>query len=146
MTESALILGYVPRITIAVARSLQRQGAQVDVATFQAGEKFISSRAIRHFYRVPSPDSFPDGFESDVLNIINCGKHAVLIPVNDHALTAVMEHYHGLSQAVHIGCPPPDILQLILDKSATLTVAQAAGLRIPKTCFVSSAGEIVSAA
>jgi len=65
-----------------------------------------------------------------------------VIPTDDQMLLALTEHYHELKDRVHIACPPPEIAWKILDKGATLDVAQKCGLRIPNTRVISNSAQL----
>jgi len=143
--RSALILGSVARIATGVARSLHRQGISVDVATFSSAETSPMSRSIRRFVRVPSPDDSSQAFESSVCELIRRGEYDLLIPGNDVALTAVVEHYDRLREIVKVACPPSAIMTRVLDKSITLEIAASCGLPVPETRIVSDSVEIAEA-
>jgi len=142
MKKPVLILGMVPRITIPVARSLARHGIPVDVATFSSIERNVGSRAIRNFWHVPDPDTSCAGFVDAVRTLVRENHHDMLIPANDLALSAIVEHYDSLKALVHIACPPPEITRRVLDKSQTLETARRCGMGIPCTVLVSSSAEL----
>lgn len=66
----------------------------------------------------------------------------MLIPTDDQMLLALTEHYPELQGCAYIACPPPEIAWKILDKAATLNVAQKCGLSIPKTRVVSNSAQL----
>jgi predicted ATP-grasp superfamily ATP-dependent carboligase len=141
MKQPVLILGKVPRIATPVARSLARHGISVDVATFSIIERNVGSRAIRNFWQVPDPDISSSGFVDAIRTLIRENHHDMIIPANDVALSAIVEHYDSFKDLVHIACPPPEITRRVLDKSQTLETARRCGMRIPRTFLVSSSAE-----
>jgi len=145
MKGSALILGCVPRIAVPIARSLHRQGIFVDVATFSENESSPRSRAIREFVRVPNPDSFPQDFSVAICELLARGKHEILIPGNDIALTAILEHYERFSEVVTVACPDPIVVDQILNKNATLEHAKRCGIKVPKTRVVAESWQLCEA-
>jgi predicted ATP-grasp superfamily ATP-dependent carboligase len=142
MKKPVLILGMVPRITTPVARSLARHGIAVDVATFSTIERNIGSRAIRNFWQVPNPEISSPAFVDALRTVIRQNQHDMLIPANDLALSAIVEHYDSFKNLVHIACPPPEITRRVLDKSQTLEAARRCGIRVPRTFLVSSSAEL----
>ncbi len=66
----------------------------------------------------------------------------MLIPTDDWMLTAVVEHYADLADMLHVACPPPAVTRQVLDKTATLRVAQDCGIAVPRTVVVSSSSEL----
>ena len=145
MKGSALILGCVPRIAVPIARSLHRQGIFVDVATFSENESSPRSRAIREFVRVPNPDASPRDFSVAICGLLTRGKHEILIPGNDIALTAILEHYERFSEIVKVACPNPIVVDRILDKNATLDYAKRCGIKVPKTRVVAESWQLLEA-
>ena len=142
MKKPVLILGMVPRITTTVARSLALHGIPTDVATFSSIERNVGSRAIRNFWQVPNPDISSLDFVDAIRTLIRENHHGMLIPANDLALSATVEHYDSFKDLVHIACPPPEITRRVLDKGQTLEAARRCGMRIPRTFLVSSSAEL----
>lgn len=137
---SVLILGWVPRIVTAIARSLHKNRIPVDVADFVG--KPVPSRAIRDRFQVPDPNFAPGEFVARLRALIRKKGHDTLIPADDFALAAVTEHYAELSKVVHIACPPPGIARLVLDKNSTLEIARQCGIRIPKSVSIKTSQEL----
>jgi len=124
-----------------VARSLNRRGIEVDLADcVRAPES--KSRAVRNFYRLPYPNDSPREFLSELQKVLAAGRHDLLIPTDDVAISALMEHYEQISSSVQIGCPPPEITHKILHKEETLEAANQCGLRVPGTVIVSSSADL----
>lgn len=135
-----LILGWIPRIALTVARSLNRHGVEVDLADcVQAAT--LKSRAIRNFYRLPHPKDSSAGFLRQLKDVLSRGCHDLLIPTDDVALCAVMEHYEQISALVRLACPPPEVTNQVLNKELTLEAARQCEIRVPRTATVfNSAG------
>jgi predicted ATP-grasp superfamily ATP-dependent carboligase len=136
-----LILGFIPRIIVPVARSLHRHGVPVDVVRFPSTPK-VSSRAIRENRTVPWPDVDRAGFVEQLRRFIGERGHDMVIPADDGMLTALSEHYDDFADLLHIGCPPRDVTRLALDKTATLEIAQRCGIQVPRTVVVSSSSQL----
>ncbi len=126
---------------VPVARSLHKHGVPVDVANFAISPP-LTSRAIRDFRRVPRPDLDRAGFVEHLRQFIHEGGHDMLIPTDDQALTAMMEHYDDFKTMLHIACPLPHITRLILNKALTMDVAQKYGVRIPQTHVISNSAQL----
>jgi predicted ATP-grasp superfamily ATP-dependent carboligase len=138
---AVLILGWIPRIILPIARSLHRRGVSIDVASFPGAPR-IRSRAICQQRSVAEPQGNGAEFVKQIRAFITDRGHEVLIPTDDCMLTAIVEHYHELANLLHIACPPPEITRLVLDKTATLKIAQNCGLQIPKTEVVSNSSQL----
>lgn len=141
MKRPILILGWIPRIIIPIARSLYRRGISVDVASVP-GALRIWSRAICQQRSIPEPYANGEEFVKQLRAFIADRGHEILIPTDDCMLTAVVEHYDELADLLHIACPPPAITRRVLDKTATLKIAQDCGLQIPRTEIVSNSSRL----
>lgn len=143
MKRPALLLGWIPRIIVPVARSLHRHGVPVDVVSF-VGYPRMPSRSIREFRNVPRPDVDRKEFVHQLRDFITRGGHDLLIATDDCMLTAVTEHYHDLADLLQVACPPPAITRLVLNKSATLDIAERCGIKVPRSEVVSSSSQLLS--
>jgi predicted ATP-grasp superfamily ATP-dependent carboligase len=141
MRHPVLILGFMPRIILPIARSLGRHGIPVDVVSFQSAAR-IPSRAIRENRNVPRPDVDREQFVKQLRAFIEERGHDMLIPADDWMLTAVVQNYDDLADLVQIGCPPPAITRSVLDKSATLAIAQHCGIAVPRTVVVVNSSQL----
>ncbi|MGC2541262.1 MAG: ATP-grasp domain-containing protein [Candidatus Sulfotelmatobacter sp.] len=146
MKRPVLIVGSTPRITIPIARSLHRRGVRVEVASFSAIEAPPRSNAVFDFVRLPSPydrtDSQSPAFVEFLARLISQRHYDMLIPANDPALVVISEHDRRLRDLLHVACPPPQVVQRVLDKSITLDFARQAGIRAPSTYHVSNILEL----
>lgn len=146
MKRPVLIVGAVPRITVPVARSLHRHGVRVEVASFSGVEFAPRSRAVSDFVRLPLPDHPTDGqstaFLEFLTRLISERQYDMLIPVNDPALALVSEHDARLRELLYVACPPPHVVQRVLDKRLTLDFARRAGIHTPSTYHISNVSEL----
>jgi predicted ATP-grasp superfamily ATP-dependent carboligase len=133
-----LILGASPRVSVPMARSLQRYGIPVDIASFQPEDRDIHSRAICGFHRLPSRQPDPAVFTRALLDLVRERQFDTILPAGDPALAALRDLYNELSPTVHVGCPPPAVVERVLNKSLTLEAAQKVGLRVPFTCTITA--------
>jgi protein-tyrosine-phosphatase/predicted ATP-grasp superfamily ATP-dependent carboligase len=137
-----LILGAAPRISVAAARSLHRQGIPVEVAAFLATEPELRSRAIRAFHRLPLKDRYPTKFLDSLLALIRERGFDMVLPTGDPALSALAEHYDRLAPLLHVGCPPPGVVERVLNKALTLEAAKKCGIHVSLTCTLGNITEL----
>lgn len=145
LKHPVLILGWIPRIVVPIARSLHKNGVLVDVADFSSQPR-IPSRAIRDSIRIPHPDLARNEFVEQLSRFIQRGGHDMLIPADDQALTAITEHYDDFKDLLQIACPPPQVTRLVLNKASTLEIAQRCGIRVPRTRLVSHSAQLLELA
>lgn len=132
-----LLLGWIPRIVVPVARSLHRYGIAVDVAAFESLPRILS-RSIRDFVYVPRPDVNQKAFVEAIRALLRREGHGMIVPTDDQSLVSLCEHYDDLRNIVHLACPPPDVTRRVLDKLCTLDLARGCGIRVPRTYLISS--------
>jgi predicted ATP-grasp superfamily ATP-dependent carboligase len=146
MKRPVLIVGVEPRITIPIARSLHRHGVTVEVAALSAAEPVARSSAIADFFCLSCPDHEVNdqglGFMHTLGRRIAQRRYDMLIPVTDAALALVSEHDRDLRELLYLACPPPQVVDRVLNKSLTLEFARKAGIRVPATYRVSSVLEL----
>jgi protein-tyrosine-phosphatase/predicted ATP-grasp superfamily ATP-dependent carboligase len=133
-----LILGASPRISVPMARSLQRYGIPVDIASFQPEDPDIRSRAICGFHRLPPCRLDQAAFTRALLDLVRERNFDTILPAGDLPLAALRDLYEELSPLAHVGCPRPHIVERVLNKSLTLEAAQKVGIRVPVTCTISA--------
>jgi predicted ATP-grasp superfamily ATP-dependent carboligase len=135
-----LIIGWIPRIVMAIARSLHGHGIPVDVADFVTRPFY--SRAIRKRFKLPHPSTHGDAFRSELRRVITDGGHDLLIPADDQALAATIQSYDDLVDLVTVACPPPDITTRVLNKALTLETAKRCGIPVPKSVIIHNSSEL----
>ena len=144
-SRPVLILGAAPRVAVPMARLLtSRCGVPVEVAAMMPSDHKIRSRAIRDFVHLPHFLTAPEHFSERLLSLIREKRFDMLIPVQDHALAAISRNYDLLSSLLHVACPPPQILERVLNKDFTLKVAEQCDIPIPRTYKVSAASDLES--
>jgi len=136
--KPVLILGEEPRIVVNIARSLHRRGVPVDVAGLSTETSPVRSHAIRRFTTLPDPKREPALSREVLLDQIESHHYDHLIPASDTALALVADHYAPLSELLHVACPPPPVVQRVLNKSQTLQYAQDCEVPIPKAMPIAS--------
>src|SRR5437762_4656447 len=110
MMRPVLVLGTEPRVTLSIARSLQRRGIEVDVVSLSSETPRLSSRVIRKFavLHQQSDKSDQDLFES-IMTLISKEGYDMLIPSNASSLPTISEHPEQLRKLLHVPCPSPEL-------------------------------------
>ncbi len=55
---------------------------------------------------------------------------------------AVIDNYKEFRDLAKVGCPPPEISRMVLEKSRTLGMADQCGIRVPKTKVISNSEQL----
>jgi protein-tyrosine-phosphatase/predicted ATP-grasp superfamily ATP-dependent carboligase len=145
-SQAVLILGASPRISLAIARTLNRRGILVEIASFQPEDPALRSRAVHAFHRLPERRKNPEAFAAALLALVREGRFDLILPAGDLQLAALADLYDELSPLLHVGCPPPLCVERVLNKSLTLETAQRCGIRVPFTCTIANVAELDSIA
>jgi len=130
--RGVLILGTEPRISVPIARSLNRKGIPVAIAALSRKEAPVKSRAVCEFAYLPSYQDYPTEFIQALASLARARDLDMLIPATDAALDAVSQNYHELNQILCIASPPPHVVEHVLNKESTLEIARQAGIRVPR--------------
>lgn len=125
-----------------IARSLHRAGVRCIVATPRAQPPRISSRAIAGTVQLRG-----DMAESAAMlaRLARSEGASWVVPTSDTSLQIVCAAYEELSRFCAIGAPPPSIVQRVLDKSITLTMAAQAGVPVPISMTIERASDLEAA-
>src|SRR5579864_6901237 len=142
--RSVLVLGVAPRISLAIARSLNRRGIPVDIASLQPEDPTVRSRAVRNFHRLPPRSENRSAFTAALLALVRSQQYDLVLPASDPALAALAESYDELGRLLHVGCPTPHTVERVLNKSLTLGVARRSGIHVPMSWTISSASDLES--
>lgn len=136
---TVIIVGEEPRKVVIIARSLHRHGVRVIVAVQGGHDLRVRSRAIAGVVHLGS--SVDDS--AQLLLMLARTEHAAwIVPTSDSSLCIACAVYDDLSKFCAVGCPPPNIVQRVLDKPETLAVAAACGVPVPMSTAIASASEL----
>src|SRR5579863_7754691 len=132
--DSALLIGIESvRIAVPVARSLQRQGIAVDFATIGSTEKVVRSRAVRTTHHLPDSIFDEAAFARSLLDLVRRERYGAILPLSDRALVAIGPIDRALRDLSIVMCPPPGIVDRVLDKTKTVALGRACGVRVPES-------------
>ena len=139
-----LLLGWIPRIVVTVARSLNNHGVPVDVAHFTQKLR-SSSSAIRCSFFLPYPCVDPSKCVAELRDLIIRNGYDMLIPTDDQALALLAHHGERLKEVVHVASPAAPTLTLVLNKTGTLRIARDCGIQVPESSVANSVHELEAA-
>jgi protein-tyrosine-phosphatase/predicted ATP-grasp superfamily ATP-dependent carboligase len=132
-------VGTEPRKIVTVARSLHRAGVRCIVAAPPGQPLRVSSRAFASVVQLR-------GDVVEMLSRLARSEGAQwVVPTSDSSLQLVCAAYHDLSRYCTVACPPPAIVQRVLDKAITLAVAKRCGVPVPTSVTIARAPELESA-
>ena len=132
----------VPALT--VARSLHRCGLSVDIASNTAHPIASYSSAVAATLRYPDPMSEDVAFVDWVAACIVEEKYALIIPVTERTVVPLLRQ-RGRFDDRTLAMAPSAALEIALDKSKTLELAQGLGIPAPLSISVNHIAELAQA-
>ncbi len=130
----------VPALTI--SRSLSRRRCVVDVASHTSRPLSSYSNAVSSCFQYPDPLLSPDAFVEWLLEHVDARHYDLVIPVTERTLVALSTR-RDLLRELKIAMPAAHSLEVVLDKSQTLALADEVGVPRPRGVSISSVLELV---
>lgn len=136
---TVIIVGSEPRKIVTIARSLHRHGIRC-IAAIPSGQNLsVSSRALAGSVQL-------EGSLDDAARLLafvaQSERAAWVVPTSDSSLQIVCAAYEELASFCAVGCPPPHIVQRVLDKSVTLATAASCGVPVPVSVAIESVSDL----
>ena len=136
---TVIIVGAEARKLVTIARSLHRVGVRCLIAVPRGQPLRVSSRAFAGAVRLRG-----DLAESAAMlaRLARTEGTRWVVPTSDSSIQIVCAAYAELSRFCAIGCPPPAIVQRVLDKAITLEIAERCGVPVPTSVTISRAADL----
>ena len=131
----------VPSLTI--CRSLHRRHCEVYLASHTDKPLASYSSTVRAHFRYPDPLGSPDRFVEWLLGHVTAHHYDLVIPLTERIIVPILRARDRFGQ-VKIAMPATRSLEIALDKSRTLELAQKVGVPGPGGVFVQSMGELAN--
>lgn len=129
------------RAALAAARSLVRAGHSVCVTATTRVSLAGVSRGVRSHQLATDPLTDPAGYAAELGGVIRHQDTAVLLPMTDASVEAVLEHRSALPVGVVLPFPDLATYRAASDKARVLTLARDCGFGVPETRLVATPGE-----
>jgi predicted ATP-grasp superfamily ATP-dependent carboligase len=142
---SALVTPGNLRSSLAVTRSLGRQGIAVTVADEQRRSLAGVSRHCGAVVQVPSPARAGEAFVRAIKQEVERAKHRVVIPTDDVTLALLSAARSELEGLAVLPFPGAEIVQLAHDKAALMALAEETGVPVPRTVVVREPADLEKA-
>ena len=133
----------VPALT--VSRSLAQRGCHVYLAGHVERPLASRSNAIDAYYQYPDPLQSTDLFLEWLLAHVESNEYDLVIPVTERVVVPLSRNIEKFSQ-VKIALPSRESLDVALDKSRTLALAEKLGVPHPHSVTVSTVEQLSTVA
>jgi predicted ATP-grasp superfamily ATP-dependent carboligase len=134
------------RATLAVVRSLGRQGLEVVVGEDHAPSLAGVSRYCFEQWRYPSPLDDPSGFQQALIEHVRDHSYELLIPMTDLTCVLVSEIQEELEQRVRVALPAPGVFERASHKGELMQLAESIGVPVPQTEFITELDQVTAIA
>ena len=135
---SVLVTDGDQRSALAVTRSLGRRGIPVLVGESTPRSLAGCSRWCTRQVVYPSPRHDAAAFDRFLVELVERERIDVILPVTDVTTHAVARNQSALAPRTALAVPAFDAFERVTEKSALVRSAQACGIAVPDTAFVSS--------
>jgi len=129
------------RATLAAARSLVSAGYEVHVVGPSRLSLAGASRSVRSHAVTQNALEDPEEFAAAVGRLAERIGAAVLLPITDQSVEAVLQHRSRLPADMRIPLPDLAIYRTASHKATLLQLAEVAGFAVPPSLIVPSAGD-----
>lgn len=133
------------RASLAAARSLVRAGHTVHVAASVRVSLAGASRGVRAHVLATDPLMAPAAYAVELGRLADQQGIAVLLPMTDPSLEAVLEHREALPAEVALPFPDLSTYRAASDKAHVLELARKCGFGVPETRIISTPAEVPAA-
>ena len=144
-TRRVLVTDAHATAALAVVRSLGEAGVRVTVVGEEGHFNLATySRYVEQFFIWPSAERQPAAYLTCLQAELTRTAYDVLLPISDTTVTLVRARRAEFAPLVRIGLPPNDSLDTVLDKAATVRLAQHTGVSVPDTAVFRSLSDVIA--
>jgi predicted ATP-grasp superfamily ATP-dependent carboligase len=134
--HKVLVLDAQMRSSLAVIRSLGKEGLDVTAGEETRFATGLFSKYCRHKIIYPSPKKDCDNFIKCLCKVLKSENYDVLFPVADACLKPIIDNQLEISQYTKIALPSRNIFLKAYDKGETLKIAIDNNIPCPKTLLI----------
>ncbi|MCX2981314.1 hypothetical protein EYC98_10605 [Halieaceae bacterium IMCC14734] len=130
-TKVLVLDGDMPH-SVAIVRSLGRQGVQVDVAAYHSAPLAGYSRHVSQILHYANPLCDEIDFVSTINQWQLQHHYDLVIPVTERSMVALHKHRASLEDISRIAMPDQNSLEVALDKQKTFQLAESLNIPVPR--------------
>lgn len=145
MTVPVLVTDGEQRASLAVVRSLGRAGHECHVVSATGRSLAGASRYAAREYRLADPLTEPEDFAAGVERLVAEHGIAVVLPVTDASLFALLPRRERLAPA-RLPWPALEVVRAVADKRLVMEMAPRAGIGVPRQVVLQNQGALAELA
>jgi predicted ATP-grasp superfamily ATP-dependent carboligase len=123
-------------------RNLGRKGIEVTTADKHRFALSSLSKYSNQFFLYPSPKNFPSEFISSLTSLVRKHKHDVLMPIHSEDTYLIAKYKSNLEPFIKVPLHDYPTIMRVNDKGSLLQIANALGIRAPRTYLVEDLASI----
>jgi predicted ATP-grasp superfamily ATP-dependent carboligase len=143
--SKALVLGTLPRVLLAVVRSLGRAGVQVHTAWNAPDCPALRSRYLHRAHRLPGYRPEDNGWREALTALLRRERFDLLLPCTDWETIVCHQHRQELEKYGRLYLPNADSFAVLFDKARTGAWARSVGVPMPREEVFSDADQAEAA-
>lgn len=130
-TPAVVVSGHT--MALAVVRALGETGVPVAVLHYNDRDMAQASKYVAEAIQIPNPLRNEGRFIEALIEAGRRFERAILIPASDESTVAISRNKPVLEERYIVACPDWGITERFMDKTKTYTLADAAGVSVPRT-------------
>lgn len=132
-------------IALGVVRSLGPQGVPLYLVSYDRKDMAHKSRYVKECFFLPHPENHAAAFVTGLLDIGRRIGRAVVFAADDPTLTTLAKNRNILEKAFIIPTPDWSVIQNVINKNITYSLAERAGIPVPKTRLLDGSSPLTPA-
>ncbi len=143
MKNPPVIIVGAQTIGLAALRAFSHLDIQRILVSYDKDDSARVSRYVTKLYELPLPEKNNEEFLTFLINLGKQYQGAMLLPASDTSLSAISKKKEELSIYYKVACPEWKIIEKIIDKKQTYSLAEKLGLPAPRMIIPKSEMDIV---
>jgi predicted ATP-grasp superfamily ATP-dependent carboligase len=143
LMDKVLVLDGRQRSSLAVVRSLGRQGIFIAVGDEQQPCLSSRSKYCRETFKYISPARSPLGFIEELLSWLRTHEYDMIIPTTDITCYLVAEHKEEISRYTRVPIVGGHLFKMASDKAEVLKLCIQKGIPTPKSCLPNCIDDVI---
>lgn len=131
-------------IALGVVQSLGPKGIPLYLVSFDKKDMAYKSKYVRECFYLPHPERNSIDFVNGLIKIGEKIGKAVIFPADDHTLVLISKNLDVLKSGFILPTPDWSVIEKIINKDITYSIAESLGIPIPKTLLLDNSSNMPS--
>ena len=131
-------------IALGVVQSLGPKGIPLYLVSFDEKDMAYKSKYVRECFYLPHPERNSNDFVNGLIKIGEKIGKAVIFTADDYTLVLISKNLDVLKSGFILPTPDWSIIEKIINKDSTYSIAESLGIPIPKTLLLDNSSNMSS--